>query len=192
MTEKPRSLREELRVLFGELDHELASALTEQEQKTPRQSLLKVHGYLAAADTKDRQRGKTMKSLRRLYVFLHPYRIPSVIALLLLIAMVAANLLMTGAVLLSTCFAIPIITCQCVSPWPSALIRLLPRFYDVSSGHISFDSVDVRELDPIELRSHIGIALQEAILFSSSIADNIRVDGPHRGAAWLFYSKMVM
>ncbi|WP_321369072.1 ABC transporter ATP-binding protein [uncultured Desulfuromusa sp.] len=56
----------------------------------------------------------------------------------------------------------------------STLIHLLPRFYDVSAGQITFDGIDVRDLDPAELRSHIGIALQEAILFSSSIADNIR------------------
>ena len=47
MTEKARSLHGELCALFLALDHELASALTEQERETLRQSLLKVHRYLA-------------------------------------------------------------------------------------------------------------------------------------------------
>ena len=56
----------------------------------------------------------------------------------------------------------------------STLIHLIPRFYDVSSGRVTFDGVDVRDLDPAELRGMIGIALQETVLFSGTIADNIR------------------
>ncbi|WP_321369074.1 MarR family transcriptional regulator [uncultured Desulfuromusa sp.] len=48
MTEKARNLHEELRALFRELDHELSSALTVQEQKDFKKTLLKVHDYLAA------------------------------------------------------------------------------------------------------------------------------------------------
>ena len=56
----------------------------------------------------------------------------------------------------------------------STLIHLIPRFYDVSAGRITFDGQDVRDLDPAALRRQIGIALQEPVLFSCSIADNIR------------------
>ncbi len=56
----------------------------------------------------------------------------------------------------------------------STLIHLIPRFYDVSAGRITFDGIDVRDLDPAALRRQIGMALQEAVLFSRSIADNIR------------------
>ena len=56
----------------------------------------------------------------------------------------------------------------------STLIHLIPRFYDVTSGRITFDGVDLRDLDLVSLRSTIGVTLQEAVLFSGSIADNIR------------------
>lgn len=49
LTDKARSLHEEVRASFREFDHEMGSALTETEQQTLRQSLLKVHHYLAAA-----------------------------------------------------------------------------------------------------------------------------------------------
>ncbi len=56
----------------------------------------------------------------------------------------------------------------------STLIHLIPRFYDVTEGRVSFDGVDVRELDLRALRAQIGIALQEAVLFGGTIRDNIR------------------
>jgi len=56
----------------------------------------------------------------------------------------------------------------------STLIHLIPRFYDVTDGRITFDGVDVRELQLHSLRSEIGIALQEAVLFGGTIRDNIR------------------
>lgn len=56
----------------------------------------------------------------------------------------------------------------------SSLIHLIPRFYDVTAGRVTIDGVDVRDIAQAELRSHIGIALQEAVLFSGTIADNIR------------------
>jgi len=56
----------------------------------------------------------------------------------------------------------------------STLIHLIPRFYDVTGGSISFDGVDVRELDLRALRAQIGIALQEAVLFGGTVRDNIR------------------
>ena len=56
----------------------------------------------------------------------------------------------------------------------STLIHLIPRFYDVTAGRITFDGMDVRELDLAALRGAVGIALQESVLFSGSIRDNIR------------------
>ena len=60
----------------------------------------------------------------------------------------------------------------------SSLVHLIPRFYDVSGGRITIDGVDVRELDQHALRSRIGVALQEPILFSGTIRDNIRYGRP--------------
>lgn len=56
----------------------------------------------------------------------------------------------------------------------STLIHLIPRFYDVTSGRITFDGIDVRDLDIHSLRSAIGVALQEAVLFGGTIRENIR------------------
>ena len=56
----------------------------------------------------------------------------------------------------------------------STLIHLIPRFYDVTSGRITFDGTDIRELDIHWLRSTMGVVLQEAVLFGGTIRDNIR------------------
>ena len=56
----------------------------------------------------------------------------------------------------------------------SSLIHLIPRFYDVTSGQVTIDGTDVRDVTLESLRPHIGIALQDALLFSGSIRDNIR------------------
>ncbi len=56
----------------------------------------------------------------------------------------------------------------------STLINLIPRFYDVSSGSVEIDGIDVRELSQETLRSKIGLVPQKAVLFSGTIADNIR------------------
>ncbi len=60
----------------------------------------------------------------------------------------------------------------------SSLIHLIPRFYDVSEGHITIDGVDIRDLDKETLRRNIGIALQESVLFTGTIRDNIRYGRP--------------
>jgi len=60
----------------------------------------------------------------------------------------------------------------------SSLVHLIPRFYDTTSGNVTVDGVDVRELDKKALRSHIGVALQESVLFTGSIRDNIRYGRP--------------
>jgi ATP-binding cassette subfamily B multidrug efflux pump len=60
----------------------------------------------------------------------------------------------------------------------TSLIHLIPRFYDVIDGRVTIDGVDVRDLDERALRSKIGIALQESVLFSGTIRDNIRYGRP--------------
>jgi len=56
----------------------------------------------------------------------------------------------------------------------STLVNLIPRFYDVSEGQILVDGRDVREIKLDTLRSSISMVLQESILFSGSVRDNIR------------------
>ena len=60
----------------------------------------------------------------------------------------------------------------------SSLVSLIPRFYDVSAGRVTVDGVDVRDLDEAALRGSIGVALQESVLFSGTIRDNIRYGRP--------------
>jgi ATP-binding cassette subfamily B multidrug efflux pump len=57
----------------------------------------------------------------------------------------------------------------------STLISLLLRFYEVTSGRISIDGVDVREMNVSELRKLFGLVLQDVHLFSGTIASNIRL-----------------
>lgn len=56
----------------------------------------------------------------------------------------------------------------------STLVSLIPRFYDIDSGHILVDGVDIREMPQAHLRSKIGFVPQKAVLFSGTIAENIR------------------
>lgn len=56
----------------------------------------------------------------------------------------------------------------------STLISLIPRFYDVDSGRVLVDGVDVREMTQQTLRAKIGFVPQKAVLFTGTIADNIR------------------
>lgn len=60
----------------------------------------------------------------------------------------------------------------------SSLVHLIPRFYDVTGGRITLDGEDVRALDLNALRGAVGVALQESILFSGTIRDNIRYGRP--------------
>jgi ATP-binding cassette subfamily B multidrug efflux pump len=55
----------------------------------------------------------------------------------------------------------------------TTLVHLIPRFYDVTTGRVLIDGVDVRDIRQDALRRNIAIALQEAILFSGTIHDNI-------------------
>jgi subfamily B ATP-binding cassette protein MsbA len=60
----------------------------------------------------------------------------------------------------------------------TTIASLLPRFWDVTSGHITIDGVDVRELSFADLRGAIGIVPQEPALFSGTIRDNIAFARP--------------
>jgi len=56
----------------------------------------------------------------------------------------------------------------------STIVNLIPRFYDVASGAVLVNGVDIREMSQEDLRSRIGFVPQRAILFNDSIANNIR------------------
>lgn len=56
----------------------------------------------------------------------------------------------------------------------STLVNLIPRLYDVTEGKITIDGVDVRKISLDYLRKNVGIVLQKALLFSGSIAENLR------------------
>jgi ATP-binding cassette, subfamily B, bacterial len=60
----------------------------------------------------------------------------------------------------------------------STLFHLLLRFYDPTSGTISFDGVPVRQADPQEVRSHIALVPQESAVFAASARENIRFGRP--------------
>ncbi|MGC9523136.1 MAG: ABC transporter ATP-binding protein [Anaerolineae bacterium] len=60
----------------------------------------------------------------------------------------------------------------------SSLVHLIPRFYDVTGGRVTIDGVDVRDFDKHALRRVVGVALQEPVLFSGTIRDNIRYGRP--------------
>jgi ATP-binding cassette subfamily B multidrug efflux pump len=60
----------------------------------------------------------------------------------------------------------------------STLIDLVPRFYDVSTGRVLFDGIDIRQIKQDSLLEQIGIVPQESILFSGTVRDNIRYGNP--------------
>lgn len=61
----------------------------------------------------------------------------------------------------------------------STFVNLIPRFYDVMSGEVRIDGVNVKDYDLSDLRSKIGVVPQKALLFSGTIADNIRMGAEH-------------
>lgn len=60
----------------------------------------------------------------------------------------------------------------------TSVISLLARFYDVQKGRVTLDDVDIRDLDPAQLRSSLALVLQDVHLFSGTIASNIRLGSP--------------
>ena len=65
----------------------------------------------------------------------------------------------------------------------STLLSLVSRFYDVASGAVKVDGVDVRQLDLAQLRRHVGIVFQESFLFSHTIAANVAYGRPDADSA---------
>ncbi|MGC9399994.1 MAG: ABC transporter ATP-binding protein [Anaerolineae bacterium] len=65
----------------------------------------------------------------------------------------------------------------------SSLVYLIPRFYDVTAGRVTVDGVNVRAFDKATLRRNIGFVLQESVLFSGTIRDNIRYGRPNASDA---------
>ena len=55
----------------------------------------------------------------------------------------------------------------------STIVNLIPRLYDVDSGSVTFDGIDVRKLDLTFLRNHVGVVSQETYLFNGTIRDNL-------------------
>lgn len=56
----------------------------------------------------------------------------------------------------------------------TTIINLIPRFYDVASGAVTIDGIDVRDVTRASLRAQIGIVLQDSFLFSDTVMNNIR------------------
>jgi ATP-binding cassette subfamily B multidrug efflux pump len=67
----------------------------------------------------------------------------------------------------------------------TTIIGLMMRFYEVQSGSVLINGVDVRELDVTELRRHFGVVLQDPFLFTGTIAENIRL-----GSDWISEERM--
>jgi ATP-binding cassette subfamily B protein len=60
----------------------------------------------------------------------------------------------------------------------TTVFQLLLRFYDPASGQLTLNGIDLRELDPSDLRSHIGLVPQEPVVFSANAFENIRYGRP--------------
>ena len=60
----------------------------------------------------------------------------------------------------------------------TTIFQLLMRFYDPASGQLTFDGIDLRDVDPIDLRKKIGLVPQEPMIFSANAWDNIRYGRP--------------
>lgn len=65
----------------------------------------------------------------------------------------------------------------------STLINLIPRFYDVTTGRVTFGGADLRELTQDALFAAVGVVPQESLLFSGTVRDNIRYGRPEAGEA---------
>lgn len=67
----------------------------------------------------------------------------------------------------------------------STLVQLLTRFYDVDAGAVLLDRRDIRTISERSLRSHIGVVLQDNVLFGGTVLDNLRLAKPDAGDAEL-------
>ncbi|MBU2018421.1 MAG: ABC transporter ATP-binding protein/permease, partial [Bacteroidetes bacterium] len=73
----------------------------------------------------------------------------------------------------------------------STLSDLLPRFYDVVDGEITFDGQDIRTASLLDLRSHIGVVTQESILFNDTVANNISFGMPNATREAIIYAAKI-
>jgi ATP-binding cassette subfamily B protein len=60
----------------------------------------------------------------------------------------------------------------------SSIVNLVPRFYDVASGKVTWNGIDIRDVRQSDLLSQVGVVPQETILFSGTVRDNIRYGKP--------------
>jgi len=60
----------------------------------------------------------------------------------------------------------------------TTLLSLVPRLYDVTGGSVTIDGVDIRDLTREELRRHVGVAFEDATLFSTTVRDNVLLGRP--------------
>ena len=60
----------------------------------------------------------------------------------------------------------------------SSIVDLVPRFYDVASGRVNWNGIDVREVKQSDLLAEVGVVPQETVLFSGTVRDNIRYGKP--------------
>jgi len=65
----------------------------------------------------------------------------------------------------------------------TTVFQLLLRYYDPQAGCVRLDGVDVRDLDPRELRRHVALVPQDPVIFASSVRDNVRYGRPEAGDA---------
>ncbi|WP_439689392.1 ABC transporter ATP-binding protein [Curtobacterium sp. SP.BCp] len=65
----------------------------------------------------------------------------------------------------------------------TTLLSLVPRLYDVTGGSVTIDGVDIRDLTREELRRHVGVAFEDATLFSTSVRDNVLLGRPDLSGA---------
>jgi len=63
----------------------------------------------------------------------------------------------------------------------TTVFQLLLRFYDPNAGRLCFDGVDIRDLEPLALRSHVGLVPQDPVIFSANAWENIRYGRPEAG-----------
>ena len=61
----------------------------------------------------------------------------------------------------------------------TTIMNLINRFYDVNSGKVTFDGVDVRDITLESLRNNVGIVLQDSVLFTGTVEDNIKYGKPN-------------
>ena len=65
----------------------------------------------------------------------------------------------------------------------TSLVNLIPRFYDAAGGRVLIDGMDVRQFTEHSLRSQIGIVMQQPLLFSGTVAENVAYGRPEASAA---------